>query len=350
MAYFCRAPRAQREAHRSGRAYARWGVVIISGPVIDTGPGREGTLVDVLVVTAADGEDEAVRQVGGTWHRIEGPRDFPLDIWRADLPVDIGGVLRIAACRTLEMGVVAAGHAASVLSDFLRPRALAMCGVCAGRPGWTNLGDVIIADRLYRYDVGELLNAVPGTPARYNADVLTYPFGAQWKQLAQNVAIPANTAWLSERPITRMAQTEWLLRELHSGHNPSASPDRASRCSDWTDIAQVLLRDKLIRVGADGVPTLTPAGKKRASALIFEHPDGIPAPAPFKIHIGPLGTGSSLIRDVDIWERLTSDERLLRGFDMEASAIAATGHTKDIPWVVVKGVMDYASFLRLLNY
>ena len=34
---------------------------------------------------------------------------------------------------------------ATALLDKYRPRCLAMCGVCAGRPGWTELGDVIIA-------------------------------------------------------------------------------------------------------------------------------------------------------------------------------------------------------------
>jgi hypothetical protein len=73
-----------------------------------------------------------------------------------------------------------------------------------------------------------------------------------------------------------------------------------------------------------------------------QFPDGIPEPPPFKLHVGPLGTGSSLVRDVDIWAKLASDQRLLRGFDMEASVVGLAAFLHEIPWIVVKSVMDFA--------
>jgi nucleoside phosphorylase len=95
---------------------------------------------------------------------------------RADVAAKANGqTLRLALVRAFAMGVEAAGHAAATLTQYFRPRCLAMCGVCAGRPDWTNLGDVIIADRVWRYDVGELVNATPGAVPQFNSDLMTIP-------------------------------------------------------------------------------------------------------------------------------------------------------------------------------
>jgi nucleoside phosphorylase len=60
------------------------------------------------------------------------------------------------------MGVESSSFAGGALSGHFAAQCLAMCAVCAGRPEWTSLGDVIIADRVYRYDVGEMLNSSTG--------------------------------------------------------------------------------------------------------------------------------------------------------------------------------------------
>ena len=305
--------------------------------------GDNGGPVDGLILTAADGEDDAVRSVGDQpWRIAKGPFSPPLTVWRADLPAAGGRVLRLALSKSFQMGTDSAGTLAGMLGEHLRPKCLAMCGVCAGRPTWTNLGDVIVADRVYRYDVGELLNTAPGGSAQFNADMLAHPLRLQWKQSAERLAVPPNTPWLAQRPLPRSLQDEWVLREIQSGRNPSQSAERKQRCPDWTEVVKTLKHDGLIKIDAAKGPQLTDAGQERVQTALFEHPDGIPEASPFQIHVGPLGTGSCLIRDVDIWARLTSDQRMLRGFDMEASVIGLAALVREIPWIVVKGVMDLA--------
>ncbi len=106
-----------------------------------------------------------------------------------------------------------------------------MCGVFAGRPGWTELGDVIIADRVYRYDAG---TRVGGRLARH--DMATYNLNAAWKQAAESFTVPASAPWLSERPYTLTAQSRWLLATLRGGRDPVTSPERAARCHDWPEV------------------------------------------------------------------------------------------------------------------
>jgi hypothetical protein len=67
------------------------------------------------------------------------------------------------------------------------------------------------------------------------------------------------------------------------------------------------------------------------------------APSPWRIHVRPFGTGSALVRDVGIWNRLSDDVRLVHALDMEGAAVGEVGWLEHIePTLVVKGVMDFA--------
>ena len=124
---------------------------------------------------------------------------------------------------------------ATALLNKYAPKCLAMCGVCAGRPGWTELGDVIVADRVYRYDAGTRMG---GRLARQ--DIATYNLNAAWKQAAESFTIPCSAAWLSERPYTLAAQSQWLLAELRAGRDPETSPECDARCHDWPEVLEDL--------------------------------------------------------------------------------------------------------------
>ena len=110
--------------------------------------------IDVLIIAAAAGEDDAVRAVDegglGEWEETPGPPGFGFAVWRRWYQAaDGGGRLSVALCRAYELGGESTGNAAARLVDAYQPRCLAMCGVCAGDPQKTQLGDVIIADRVY---------------------------------------------------------------------------------------------------------------------------------------------------------------------------------------------------------
>ena len=92
--------------------------------------------VDVLIITAAAGEDDAVRAVDegglGEWDQTPGPSGFGFAVWRRWYQASDGsGRLSVALCRAYEMGSESTGNAAARLVDAYQPRCLAMCGVCA---------------------------------------------------------------------------------------------------------------------------------------------------------------------------------------------------------------------------
>jgi nucleoside phosphorylase len=124
--------------------------------------------VDDVVLTAIELEYAAVKQVEAG----AAPDSRWIEEKHNGLPVALrefvtskGGRLQIAAARAPDMGKGSAVATLAPLVDALRPSCIAMCGVCAGRPGKTALGDIVVDERLYDYDAGKwkesLSRAVP---------------------------------------------------------------------------------------------------------------------------------------------------------------------------------------------
>lgn len=304
--------------------------------------GRESIEpLDILIVTAADGEDDAVRLVEdggvGVWQETPGPPDYGFSVWRRRYIAAGGGQLSVALTRAAKMGGEAAASAAARLVDSYRPQCLAMCGVCAGNPSRVQLGDVIIADRVWRYDEGALVNPVPGAKPEFKADTITHQLDAQWAQAAERFVVAESTAWLGDRPRSCELQADWVLWELYEGRDPLDAPERTKLCRDWTEVVGQLEADGLIR-RKGSQPELTTRGRKRIEGILFKHARQLPQPKPWCSRVGPLGTGNSLVKDVDIWQHLERTQRHVLGLDMEGAAIGFTAHMQRVPYaIVVKG-------------
>ena len=72
-----------------------------------------------------------------------------------------------------------------------------MSGICAGRRGKVNLGDVIFADRLWSYDAGKVEKE--DGKDRFQGDMLQFRPDPVWVQRMQAVTIPSDAAWLGGR-------------------------------------------------------------------------------------------------------------------------------------------------------
>lgn len=68
-----------------------------------------------------------------------------------------------------------------------------------------------------------------------------------------------------------------------------------------------------------------------------------------EIHIYPGGSGAAVVTDESVVNSIRSHQRTLGAIDMESYAIAEVANaalTREIPWLVVKGVQDFASPLK----
>lgn len=78
----------------------------------------------------------------------------------------------------------------------------------------------------------------------------------------------------------------------------------------------------------------------------IRHPDGIPPRPDWRFHVAPLATGSKVIEDERIFDRLSKTAREVLGLEMEAHAIGAVAWDQQRRFLVMKGVMDHADSFK----
>ncbi len=309
---------------------------------------------DVVIITAIRLELDAVLKVddgavpGTVWELEAGPSGLPV-AFRSF----VGGgerPLRVAVAVAPAMGATATVNTLLPLVEALKPRCIAMCGVCAGRRSKTRLGDVIAADRLYYHDTGKQL------PDEVEQDLTTYNLRDDWKAALEGLDVVEHfreAAWFQARPLT----TEWrehralvALRDRVS--EPWKTIDPTLGVEDWKQIVTSLRERKLL---ADTGRELTEEGQRAVGDLIFEHMGELPdlSPAgkvePFGLHVAPMGTGNRVVEDERVWSFVTQAMRKTLGLEMESAAVGEVAHRQrqhKLDAVVMKGVMDYADHGR----
>src|SRR6476659_10210213 len=151
--------------------------------------GVEAGPVDVLILTALQDELNAVLALGENgqagWHERKDEKGFRL--YHRAIPNGRGAALTIAAAWSGEMGDRTAAMRTQQLVDELDPACLAMCGICAGDREKVALGDVIVADQLYRYNEGKVVAAEGNAPVLWHS-LRTFDLQATWKMNAAFLA------------------------------------------------------------------------------------------------------------------------------------------------------------------
>ena len=306
---------------------------------------------DVVILTAIPLEYEAAKQVragawkGSLWNEETGPNGL-LVAFRTFRGKD-GQPLRVALAQAGDMGAVAATNALLPLVEAYQPRCVAMCGVCAGRPGKTNLGDVIAADRLFFHDTGKRL------PKQVQQDIKTYNLRDDWKVAIEQFDFAArfqNQSWWKKRPIPYPWQQNWVMAQLLAGvEDPSALPECQESCPQWEEVIASLWESRLVKRSK---LALTARGRAHIRQVLTQHrqrlPDVSPAGAlmPFRVHVAPMGSGNQVVEDQKVWDSVSQHMRKTQALEMEAVALGVLAHAqreRRLDALVMKGVMDFAS-------
>ena len=235
------------------------------------------TTIDVLIVTALKDELDIIVKADPDWQRREDPKGFPYYV-RSALTLD-GREFTIAVGRTIDMGGDLASNYATRLVGHLRPKCLAMVGICAGWRDKVSLGDVVVADRVFRYDSGKLRAFRDGVvrTSEIFQDIRTYNLRPSWLQKAQDLPDDWAYAMTQPRPLSYRYQERWLLQAVsESACSSECSPadllGRDMHCPNWPDVLHRLETRGAIRVGA-GL-ALTPEGSELAARSRLQFPDG----------------------------------------------------------------------------
>ena len=302
--------------------------------------------IDALIIAALPLEFDAARDVAAAQGVVLEPsEDRPATLYLAgNLTVSNDRQLRIALARPTRMGGTSTTVVAASLAAELRPRCLAMCGVCAGNPADVVLGDLIIAEMAYVYDEGKrkLVDDDGNRKlAGFEGDHRQIPLQDAWLHAAQDMRAPGLPSWGAP---TETNSRWWLLELLHTGVDPRNHPAcrRYLPEGQWATCVRSLELDGLVR--RDGMSIqLTEAGRSAVMEHLFYRLDP-PQRLPFAIHVGPFASGNAVVKDGLTWDALKAlGVRSILGLEMEAAAIATTAFRLGIEhWTVIKGVMDYA--------
>jgi nucleoside phosphorylase len=300
--------------------------------------------VDVLIVAALPEEFAAARAAGlstaadepgvAQWEErgVGGSTPF---IW-GEYRTRSGQRLSVALARPTRMGGRSTGPIATTLTDRLGPSCLAMCGVCAGNPADTAPGDVVVADTAYAWDEGKQ------SASAFEGDHRQFPLDPRWVRSVQDfdpAGLPSHGAASDEEAML------WFLEQLHLKREPRDHPARVRYFPSGTWQAQ------LERFEADGLITRDPSGgvmlTNNGAALVrrrlYDDVEG-PQKLPFAVRVAPMASGSAVVTDAGIWQRLRDmGMRKIAAVEMEAATIATIAYERRVPhWLVVKGVMDSA--------
>lgn len=298
--------------------------------------------IDVVLIAAIEEEYDAARSVfSATGVRSDGVVSWVDNASLPSVPYSIGTfqqggdpLFRLALARSPRMGGLATGQVAAVLLDRLAPRALVMCGVCAGNPKDLALGDIVVSELAYQYDEGKI------DGAGFTGDHRQSPVEPYLVRAAEALDVARLPSY--GRPSPRDARY-WLLERLRTGDDPLKHPARKRyfATGEWKAIVEQLLAEKVIKRQGSGL-ALTAKGRKEVETSLLLDVD-LPLTLPLAIKAGPIASGNVVVKDGVTWQTLAQNVRSVLGLEMEAAAIGwAARHAGTPEWIVMKGVMDHA--------
>lgn len=179
--------------------------------------------VDVALITAVDDEYIALDSLPIKWENIS-INDDPSTYSIGEIIDDSGKSRKILKTKLLEMGMAAAAYSTTKIIDLFDPSIVIMVGICGGRKGDVDLGDVIVADRSWDYGSGKINIAEDGTmsfsaqPNQINIDTRLKSIIDKNKDLINEIYM----SWNKEK-------RDKKISNVHIGALPSGSAVVASK-------------------------------------------------------------------------------------------------------------------------
>jgi nucleoside phosphorylase len=226
----------------------------------------------------------------------------------------------------------------------LRPKLIAMSGICAGWLGKDGiaLGDVLIAERAFNPAAGKQEGGV------FRPDTHTYSPPA-WLIQQLNDFAARDKGWQREiktpRPVSLRYQTEWLLCKLSSRDSKVPFPTEADRHSmngEGVDFEKALERLVSLKLVTEDL-ALTPDGQNALRAIQSLSAGALrplkDALEP-KARVVPYASGAAVLATEDPFASAAAQIRKTRAYDMEVKSFFEGAYEIGVPAMAFKGVTD----------
>ena len=246
----------------------------------------------------------------------------------------------IALARGFEYGEVDVAIMAQMLYMKLEPKVIAMVGFCAGQRGKQTLGDVVIAEKVFNYDQGKQIdiNKIQPQISSYKLDGRIKQkierFGSEWTN-SINVNMPKDFQLQCFELLQEMLQYE-------DGANPQKLYNK-EKYPNWHDIIQRFLQEGYINKIKNGEQIILSCnGREYLNGLTLLYPEGFTPIKPSAM-LGVLATGTKVQQWDGIFNYLNSQfDRKCSVLDMEGHAVGKIAEFNKCPFIIVKGVGDFA--------
>lgn len=290
----------------------------------------ENKKIDVLILVATEEEEKAILNIGG-WESLTTKNGYTYFIKNEGMTFALA---RAVDMRETKMSIVG-----QYFIDELQPRFLSMAGFCAGQVGKTSLGDIIVPHKVYRYGMGKNVSS----DQKYQ-EIETFNIDPVWRQKVERFGEEWRKSYKIKKPVDYEYQRYKFMKTL-SNEVEEIVPSEAWKSEDMPDIPRVIkeFKEKGCITLNSGKIQLTEKGKNEiANELVEKYWNGYTESIP-KTKVGVLATGDDVQEWSEIFDELSKKyDRKTIALDMEAHAIGCIAEFNKLPYIIAKGVGDYA--------
>lgn len=302
-------------------------LILMENRKIDSMKNRN---VDVLILVATEEEERAILNIGG-WDTLTLKGGYTC------FKKDEG--MRFALARSIDMGEPEISVAGQYFIDELQPRFLAIAGFCAGQMGKTSLGDIIVPHKIYKYGMGKRVSENQMYP-----EIDAFKIDPVWRQKVERFGEEWRNNCKINKPIDYSYQRYIFMKTL-SKIEREIDPSKEWKNEDMPDIPRIIMefKEKKYITLNSGKVKLTEKGKREMkNELLERYWNGFTESSP-KTKVGVLATGDVVQQWSGIFDKLSKNyDRKTIALDMEAHAIGVMASFNKIPYIIAKGVGDYA--------
>ena len=304
---------------------------------METNKTKKTRLADVLVMVATLEEEEAIRSVEN-WESKKTGDGYEYFITQ-------NGNLTFALAKSIGMGGIKSASATQLFADHINPRFIAMAGFCAGKRGKVNLGDVFVPEKIYEYDSGKQLSETELLP-----DMESFKIDPLWIQKVERFGNEWRDSIKLERPISNESQMKKFI-EIMREHDYKISAIDIQNCLELPNIVSIITNEqqKGLIILNRGVIIASEQGINQYENDYAMNYFNYKTPE-LKIQSGALATGNRVQQWDQIFDKLEKQyDRKTFALDMEGYAVADVGWIKHTPYIIAKGVGDFANGSKALD-
>ena len=287
--------------------------------------------VDVLILVATHEEEKAILHTDDKWDELKTQDGYTYFTKTEGMT--------FAMARAIDMRETEMSIAGQYFVDMLKPNYISMAGFCAGQEGKTVLGDVIVPHKVYRYGMGKRVAKNKKTP-----EIDSFKLNPLWKQKVERFGEDWRNKNNIQEPIDYMYERYTFMNALVENAE-GIIPMEQWKYDEMPDVPRIVseFKEKGYILLNRGRVILTEVGDNEIRNEIAQNYWGGYKKNLPTTKVGVLATGDDVQQWSKVFDELSENyDRKTIALDMEAHAIGSLSAFNKIPYIVAKGVGDYA--------